>query len=167
MGDSEFLQNPTKVTGPETENAGCIVRVSRSWWTSKRYSMIQPRLYVSSETSTRKRGKTKTTCSRCEGPIEVHRLGKQSYCLACHALYMRLTRPKHSELKPEAKLKANARAYAHTYRDRGFIEVKQCEACGDDQAEMHHEDYSQPLKVKWLCRPCHLGWHRIENGKAT
>jgi hypothetical protein len=128
--------------------------------------MNQPRLYIAArETSTRKRGVIKNRCSNCDGPLEPHRIGKQCYCLACHAEYMRLHRPKHSELKPEAKQKANARSYAHVYRDRGHIEIKPCEECGSEEAQMHHEDYSKPLKVKWLCRPCHLGWHRIENGQ--
>lgn len=73
---------------------------------------------------------------------------------------MRLTRPKHSELSPEAKMKANARAYAHVYRDRGHIKKENCKECGSEESQMHHEDYSKPTQVEWLCRPCHLSIHR-------
>ena len=31
-----------------------------------------------------------------------------------------------------------------------------CEGCGrTDRTEAHHEDYTMPLEVRWLCRPCH------------
>ena len=26
---------------------------------------------------------------------------------------------------------------------------------------MHHEDYSKPLQVIWLCKACHLAEHRV------
>lgn len=103
----------------------------------------------------------KETCSKCENQLEPHRVGKQRYCNPCHAGHMRLTRPKHSELKPEAKMKANARSFAHVYRDRGYIDKSDCIECGNSNAEMHHEDYSKPTNITWLCRPCHLKIHRI------
>ena len=102
----------------------------------------------------------KPTCCKCAKPIEVTREGKQGYCMACHAAYMRLTRPKHSELKPVAKLKSNARSYAHVYVNRGTLSLKACTECDSQQSEMHHEDYSKPLEVTWLCRKCHLRLHR-------
>ena len=31
-----------------------------------------------------------------------------------------------------------------------------CEGCGKDRRlEKHHHDYSRPLAVIWLCKPCH------------
>lgn len=126
--------------------------------------MTAARLYVSHETSTRKVGVRKETCSRCDGPLEKHRIGKQAYCLACHAEYMRLTRPKHSELNDEARKKANTRAYTHVLIKRGVIQKQGCEVCGSE-AEAHHEDYTNPKDVKWFCRPHHLQWHQTQNGK--
>lgn len=31
--------------------------------------------------------------------------------------------------------------------------------------EAHHDDYAQPLLVRWFCPPCHREWHR-QNGEA-
>lgn len=38
--------------------------------------------------------------------------------------------------------------------------IKQlCEVCGEMAVEAHHDDYSKPLEVRWLCRPHHLEHH--------
>lgn len=42
----------------------------------------------------------------------------------------------------------------------GKLERLSCEICGDKKSEGHHEDYSLPLKVRWLCRKHHGEWHR-------
>lgn len=42
----------------------------------------------------------------------------------------------------------------------GAIEKKPCEMCGAKKAEAHHDDYNRPLDVRWLCRNCHMEWHR-------
>ena len=38
-----------------------------------------------------------------------------------------------------------------------------CQKCGnisDHQLDGHHENYSKPLEVIWLCRDCHIREHR-------
>lgn len=36
-----------------------------------------------------------------------------------------------------------------------------CEICGSLQTDAHHDNYSEPLKVRWLCRQHHI---RLHNG---
>lgn len=55
--------------------------------------------------------------------------------------------------------KVRARALAHAHF--GKIHREPCEGCGHALADMHHDDYSKPTEVRWLCRPCHQEWHRL------
>ena len=34
-----------------------------------------------------------------------------------------------------------------------------CEVCADPKVEAHHDDYTKPLEVRWLCREHHLEHH--------
>lgn len=34
-----------------------------------------------------------------------------------------------------------------------------CEVCGALKVHAHHDDYSKPLDVRWLCPPCHRSHH--------
>ena len=56
----------------------------------------------------------------------------------------------------------NARAYLFQAVKKGkIIRPKFCEACGEiGKVFAHHEDYSKPLQVNWLCRDCHSLKHK-------
>lgn len=46
----------------------------------------------------------------------------------------------------------------------GKLVRQNCEQCGADNwlgqpVQAHHEDYTKPLEVRWMCRKCHLGLH--------
>lgn len=41
----------------------------------------------------------------------------------------------------------------------GEIKRQPCEVCGKPNAQAHHEDYSKPLVVRWLCRLHHARRH--------
>ncbi len=57
--------------------------------------------------------------------------------------------------------KAAAKAYDLLHRAirRGSISQQPCEVCGDTKSHAHHEDYSKPLDVNWLCRFHHMIEH--------
>jgi hypothetical protein len=53
------------------------------------------------------------------------------------------------------------RAHSHVaYAVRaGLIERQPCEVCGG-ASDAHHDDYSKPLEVRWLCRQHHADTHK-------
>jgi len=82
---------------------------------------------------------------------------------------------------PEVKMKINARMrkyqkdpvlrirqYARAAVKRAImygriIKLKNCSDCRKEtKLQAHHEDYLKPLKIIWLCLPC----HRLKHAKA-
>ena len=48
---------------------------------------------------------------------------------------------------------------------RGDLIKEPCEVCGNQKAHAHHDDYAEPLNVRWLCDKHHNEWHK-ENGEG-
>lgn len=50
-----------------------------------------------------------------------------------------------------------------------LVRPKTCQECkqpssradGCTAIHAHHDDYSQPLSVRWLCVKCHSAWHKV------
>lgn len=59
-----------------------------------------------------------------------------------------------------------AKKAAHRKVERALISgqlvrPERCEQCpSSEDLHAHHDDYSKPLEVRWLCRDCHKRWHR-------
>jgi ribosomal protein S27AE len=82
---------------------------------------------------------------------------------------------RHRALKPgrKAAMHQTVRDYRERFPNRqranaavnravrsGKIKPQSCERCGIEKAFAHHEDYSKPLDVIWLCQPCHKTRHK-------
>lgn len=63
---------------------------------------------------------------------------------------------RHRAKNPEKSYARNSVAWAVK---TGKLKPEPCEVCGGFPAEAHHEDYSRPLDVKWLCRKHHWQLH--------
>ena len=44
----------------------------------------------------------------------------------------------------------------------GSLTKMSCEICSDTKTEAHHDDYNQPLNVRWLCKKHHMEYHNTQ-----
>jgi len=61
--------------------------------------------------------------------------------------------------------KRATQAVNHAVRTGRLIR-QPCEVCGEVKAQAHHDDYSKPLDVRWLCATHHAEWHRHNTPKC-
>jgi len=60
--------------------------------------------------------------------------------------------------------KVRARGTIHNHLRYGKLVRQPCRDCGG-RAQAHHDDYSKPLDVIWLCQKCHAAFHAKQKGK--
>ena len=116
--------------------------------------------------------KCKTSKDKAEFyAIKARTDGLSPYCRKCYREYLRqwartdkgranVSRKSHRmSVKHAAKLLAR-RQLRYSVARGGTIRPTQCSQCGSPkQIEAHHEDYSKPLDVMWLCQLCHKAHH--------
>lgn len=116
----------------------------------------------------------KTTCVRCgvEKDSDLFCTGKPRLCLECHRISSRNHRKSdkgRATIQAYSKKryqrtsdKSLARAKLRQAVEKGLIVKPQvCEDCPRAYGiEGHHDDYSKPLEVRWLCKMCHLVTHK-------
>ena len=59
--------------------------------------------------------------------------------------------------------KVQARSILRRSIIKGEIVRLPCEVCGEVKSQGHHEDYTRPLEVKWLCTVHHKERHKVIN----
>lgn len=63
---------------------------------------------------------------------------------------------------PKAEKDA-ARAQVNRAVRQGTLARGACEVCGKEGGAGHHDDYSKPLEVRWLCGVHHGLLHGVED----
>lgn len=99
--------------------------------------------------------------------------GLQAYCRECSNEYRRILRvksgyPKNPELRRKIRQeykkrnpeKYRARKIVCDSVRRGALKRQPCEVCGKPNAQAHHDDYTKPLNIKWLCHFHHVQHHK-------
>lgn len=135
---------------------------------------------------------TVKTCFKCNTEKQISEFyrhsgmldGHLNKCEECAKLDVRRNRAANSDYYREYDRKRGCRqpsAYLKKYRKENpekerahrmvnyrvakgvIVKPKTCEGCGKQRRlEAHHEDYSKPLDVVWLCSPCHKFTHSLK-----
>ncbi len=63
--------------------------------------------------------------------------------------------------------KYKAHSLVSYHKKKGNLVPQPCEVCGaTEHIHAHHDDYSKPLNVRWLCAAHHQEWH-TKNGEGA
>jgi hypothetical protein len=90
---------------------------------------------------------------------------KSAYCRKYYQLHKDTIR-KRFRLDRRANIdKWKAREKFKYAVEVGKIKRLPCEVCGNPKSQGHHEDYSKPLEVRWLCAN-HHGFTRYKTSNA-
>lgn len=66
---------------------------------------------------------------------------------------------------PSTRDRHKARWLVRAAINAGRLTRQPCEICGASSTDAHHDDYSKPLAVRWLCRPHHIEYHAKAEGR--
>jgi hypothetical protein len=120
------------------------------------------------------RRSTERTCPICA----VTFIAKVKYRLFCSVACAAKVRRDPSRPKSLNARELFAAEFAHQLRrdqahrlvasaiKAGELVRQACVQCGMPNGEAHHEDYSRPLDVTWLCRQCHARVHVLKRRAA-
>jgi hypothetical protein len=67
---------------------------------------------------------------------------------------------KTQEYHKERFIKKRARYATNLMIKAGGIMKRPCEVCGKEKVDVHHDDYSDPERVRFLCRKHHAEHHK-------
>jgi len=79
--------------------------------------------------------------------------------------YRQIKRETSQRMREKHPEKEAARRATRSAIERGDLVRQPCEVCGKTRVDAHHDDYSKPLEVRWLCRTHHVEHHARARGE--
>lgn len=113
----------------------------------------------SSECRRKYRPQTFKICQQCGkrfGPVD--RISRKFCSYKCKAESQKTGR----HFKPCSKQARNAqRRVAYAIQKGTLVRPAECSNCGRrEKVEAAHYNYTEPLRVRWLCKKCHHKWDK-------
>lgn len=180
-----YPKKPKVYSGFASRCKTCATETGRSWRERRRADPLPP-----IERAEKRCPGCEQTLAASEFPANRgNRDGLHAYCLSCNRAKQAAERARRGEDYREMRRRYRAtpegRAAYLKYRkehptkwaahkaaqaaikDGRLVRPDRCEQCGETgMIDSHHDDYAQPLEVRWLCRWCHQAWHR-QHGEAA
>ena len=111
------------------------------------------------------RGKCKEcTKAYCK---EYHHRNREHHRINCKQYYLdhkQECKDRVQEYREKHPEKRAAHALVTQAMRKGILIKQPCEVCGELKVEAHHDDYSKPLDVRWLCGVHHKEAHYGREG---
>ena len=93
---------------------------------------------------------------------------KRHFCsMSCYSDFRKTKLPKEEQhrygtgfTKEEQKKRIKCRSITNKAIQRNELIRKPCEVCNGINSEAHHDNYNNPLDVKWLCFKHHREYHK-------
>ena len=128
---------------------------------------IEPRTLPASNRSSRPRRRSWIFCQRCLAITVAQRLNQRFCSRACKTAAQATGRKAVRVTTPKARA---AHGVIHNRIRSGLMaRPTTCESCGTTgrRIEAAHYTYDEPLRVRWLCRSCHVRWDKQEPKGGT
>lgn len=117
------------------------------------------KLYCSLKCYWQKSPKFKTKCIQCQKEFWTYpsfiKAGEGILCSNLCKYQWQKSHYRGSETKLHPELAKSARSLLNHKIERNGLKRLSCEICSNPKSHAHHEDYSKPLEVKWLCAKHH------------
>lgn len=97
-------------------------------------------------------GRTKISEMVKNGDIAAVKIGKRTLIMVDS--YRRYLKLEHD------RVRSKARQAVYNALQNGSLIKRECEHCGSsDNVQAHHESYTRPLDVRWLCKSCYASFY--------
>lgn len=114
-----------------------------------------------------RRPRSWTICPVC---LAIFPLGRLTRRFCSHACKVKAQTTGHRTIRrATAKARSAHSLLRYHVRAGNIVRPNTCEECGVTRSriEAAHFNYDEPLRVRWLCRSCHVRWDKREPKHGT